>query len=161
MAKEDEAALKGKVTKLRGQWVSAENNAKKQNLDIAAEKKAKTDKVIDAVEKLGIPAKAWRNEMQLMDHTDAIVSKREELAEADNVDVLQHFDRLILMIAPDALPLFDAATKAAIKKSAAKAGAEEEVEAEPPKAKDKDDGNGKVVQMKPPLAEAMREAVEA
>lgn len=133
---EDEA-LQPKLEKWRNRWVSAGNDAKKKNLDIAAEQKGRKKKIMEEVERAGIPLDAFKSEMTMLDHADKAKGVRADVVDGDDKLSLEAFDRLTVL-SETALPLFDKATISEIKANAKKRPPED-VEDEP-EAKDEDDG---------------------
>jgi hypothetical protein len=115
---EDEQ-LGPKLERWRNRWSSADNDAKKKNLDVAAEKKGRKSKILEEVERAGIPLDAFKAEMRMLDHADKAKGVRADVVEADDKLVLEAFDRLTVL-AETPLPLFDTATKAEIKANAKK-----------------------------------------
>lgn len=124
-----DAELQAKVERWRKGWVKSDVDAKKQNLDVGAEKKARRDKIVAEVKNAGVPVKAFKQRMTALDHLDKAKGVRPDVVDDGDEAIINAYDRLT-MLTPDDLPLFDAATKAAIKKNAAKRE-EAEVEEEP------------------------------
>ena len=141
----DEDEFKKKVDGFRSRYTKIVNDAKKANLETGAEKAEKMTALFVQVKKLGIPLGAFKDTMTTMDHHDKAMTKREDVVDAEDEERLNHYDRLLYVMQPEILPLFDAATRGEIKRNAdavARAG----------ETKASDDG--KVVPMKQAEASA-------
>lgn len=144
---EDEA-LKPKLEKWRSRYTSANNDARKRNLDTAAEKKGRIQKIYDEVERAGIPLTAFKNEMKMLDHADKARGVRADVVAEDDRLATEAFDRLTVL-AEEALPLFDKATISEIKSNAKKRPPEDDDEEdaeEDAKADAKSEGTGAALQ---------------
>lgn len=117
----DDEALRSKFGRWREKYVNATNEAKRANLETGAAKKESLDAIYTQVENAGGKAllKAFKNAMTTMDHWAKAVGKRDDVVQDEDSDILNAFDRL-MVLTPEILPLFTAATQEQMRQNAAK-----------------------------------------
>lgn len=115
-----------KVKSLRRRWKETVAWAKGENLKVGAEKKERLDRVMDEVKALGIPTKAWKYEMTMLDHRDDGEGILSKVQDADDESLLNEFADLTLL-AEEGLPLFSEQTVAELEAAAERAQQAREV----------------------------------
>ena len=95
-----------KVVKLRQRWSRIVNDAKKSNLDTAADRKSKLDVLVEEFGRLGYPAKAARAQMKKFDALDRAKAIEAQLSQDNDEEVAEAFDKLSIALSSE-LPLFE------------------------------------------------------